>query len=207
MKLYLSSFRLGDHPQKLKELFGKNIRIAIIPNAKDNYEPNYRHQRLAEEMQSLESLGLAAEVVDLKEYFGKKDALEKKLKDFGGVWVVGGNTFVLRVAMHESGFDTWLKSKLSDKDFVYAGYSAGICILSPSLKGLDIVDNPKEVHEAYNKDIMWEGLGIVDYSFAPHYQSDHPESSMVEKEVEYMKRNNIPYKTLRDGDVLLLDLK
>jgi dipeptidase E len=207
MKLYLSSFRLGNNPQKLKELFGKNTRIAIIPNAKDNYEKDYKAQRLDEETYSLEQLGFTPEVVDLQEYFGDQQRLIDRLQDFAGVWVVGGNTFVLRVAMHESGFDTWLKSKLADKDFVYAGYSAGICILSPSLKGLDIVDNPKEVQEAYNKDILWDGLGLVEYSFAPHYQSDHPESAMIEKEVAYMKRNNIPYKALRDGEVLLLELE
>ncbi|HEX7042588.1 MAG TPA: Type 1 glutamine amidotransferase-like domain-containing protein [Patescibacteria group bacterium] len=200
MKFFLSSFKLGRNPEKLFELFGANKRIAIIPNAKDNYDPKYRKERLEEERNSLNNLGLIPEEVDLKDYFGREESLESVLDKFGGVWVVGGNTFVLRVAMRKSGFDKWIKEKLSDKEFVYAGYSAGICILAPTLKGLDIVDNPKEVEE-----VIWEGLGILDYSIAPHFRSDHPESESVEKEVEYLKKNNMSFKTLSDGDIIILE--
>ena len=38
----------------------------------------------------------------------------------------------------------------------------------------------------------------------PHYKSDHPESEDIDKEVEYCDKNNIPYKTLRDGEVMIL---
>ena len=206
MKLFLSSFRLGDHPEQLVALFGTNKRIAIIPNAKDNYEKEYRAQRLDEEIHALEQLGFSPEIVDLQEYFGDKPKLMDKLQDIAGVWVVGGNTFVLRVAMHESGFDEWLKGKIRDTHFVYAGYSAGICVLAPTLEGIEIVDNPQEVQEAYHKELIWQGLGIVGYSFAPHYQSNHPESSLVEKAVEYMIHKNMPFKTLQDGEVEIVEV-
>ena len=39
----------------------------------------------------------------------------------------------------------------------------------------------------------------------PHYDSDHPESEDIAKEVEYCKNNNVPYKTLRDGEVIILE--
>lgn len=203
MKLYLSSFRLGDNPQRLSQLFSHNKTIAVISNAKDAFEKEVLQQRTAQEIHDVTSLGLFPEVLDLKEYFGKKEELIQKLNTFDGVWVVGGNTFTLRVAMAESGFDKWVLSKTTDRDFVYAGYSAGICVLSPTLKGLDIVDNPNEPQKLYGKETMWEGLWIVDYSFAPHYRSDHPESSLVEKEVEYMIQQKMPYKTLHDGEVLI----
>ncbi len=32
-----------------------------------------------------------------------------------------------------------------------------VCVLSPSLKGLGIVDNPKEEAEGYDKPVIWRG--------------------------------------------------
>jgi len=51
---------------------------------------------------------------------------------------------------------------------------------------------------------VWEDLGLVDYSTAPHYKSDHPESTFIDTSVAYFVKNNMPFKTLRDGDVLIL---
>lgn len=206
MKLYLSSFRLGDLPEQFAGLFGENKRVAIIPNAKDNYGDLHREQRILEEVEALTAIGLQPEIIDLRNFFQQKERLPEALNAFGGAWVVGGNTFVLRVAMKESGFDEWVKTKITDKNFVYGGYSAGICVLSPTLKGLNIKDNPEEVPEVYKKDIIWEGIGILDYSIAPHYRSDHPESGSVEKEVEYWTANHMPYKTLHDGEVVIAEI-
>jgi dipeptidase E len=49
-------------------------------------------------------------------------------------------------------------------------------------------------------------LGFVDYSIAPHYRSNHPESAMVEEEVKYLIENKMPYKTLRDGEVIIIGI-
>lgn len=207
MKLYLSSFHLGDNPIQLSELFSTNKKIAIIPNAKENLDTLLKEQRMQSELKSLQKIGLQPEIKDLKEFFGNSEKLQEALNTFGEVWVVGGNTFVLRAAMSESGFDRWIQSKLKDKDFVYAGYSAGICVLAPTLQGLDIVDNPQEAIQAYGKEIIWEGLHVLQYSFAPHFRSNHPESVLVEKQVEYFKQHNIPYKTLSDGEVFVTEIE
>lgn len=206
MKFYLSSYRLGEKAQELARLMpAHNKRIAIIPNAKDYAnEPEKRIDREEREMQSLSELGLEPELLDLREFFGWQDLLKKKLSAFGGVWVLGGNTFVLRQAMWLSGFDLVMQDfNKTNVDFVYAGYSAGCCVLAPTLKGLDIVDDPS-VKPYGDYPTLWEGLGLIDFSIAPHYQSDHPESAGVEKEVEYMIANNLPYKTLRDGEVIII---
>src|SRR5919106_402110 len=44
------------------------------------------------------------------------------------LWVRGGNTFTLRHAMRESGFDDLVVAGLRADGFVYAGYSAGPCV-------------------------------------------------------------------------------
>jgi dipeptidase E len=38
-----------------------------------------------------------------------------------------------------------------------------------------------------------------------HYKSDHPESTSIDKEVEYCEKNNIPYQTLKDGEVIVVN--
>ena len=116
------------------------------------------------------------------------------MEDLDGVWVRGGNTFVLRQAMRLSGLDDVLTDLLAS-DFLYGGYSAGVCVLAPSLRGLGQVDDPT-ASPYPGSEVIWEGLGLLDYLILPHYQSDHPESADVDKEVEYCKREGMPFKTL-----------
>ena len=68
--------------------------------------------------------------------------------------------------------------------------------------GLDAVTSYASMSLA-QKEIIWDGVGLVDYCFAPHYKSDHPESSLVDKMVEYFVENKMPFKTLRDGEVII----
>jgi dipeptidase E len=204
MKFYLSSYRIGNKSEKLKKLIPKRKKIGFIPNALDYVEEGPRKESNEERMKELADLGIDVEMLDLRDYFGRREDLRKKIDSLGGVWVRGGNTFVLRQAMKLSGFDEIIKS-MNKKDFLYAGYSAGICILAPSLKSLKIVDNPKSMPYEEIKEIIWEGLGVLDYMILPHYQSDHPESADIDKEIEYCKKNKIPFKPLKDGEVIIIE--
>jgi len=94
---------------------------------------------------------------------------------------------------------------LSRGKIVYGGFSAGAVILSKDLHGLDITDDPNDVPEGYEKEIIWEGLVFIDFSVAVHYQSNHSESELTDKEIDYYKANNIAYKTLRDGEVIVIN--
>ena len=183
-----------------------NKKIAVIGNASDLKTVEERIEKIAKEIDPLIEIGLMPEELDLRNYFGKEMELRKKLEEFDMVWVKGGNTFVLRRAFKQSGFDKLIREKIDDPDFVYAGYSAGSCIVTPTLKGLEIVDDPIAIPEKYDKEIIWEGLGFVNYSIAPHYRSNHPESAMVEEEVKYLIENKMPYKTLRDGEVIIIGI-
>jgi len=205
--MYLSSYRLGNNPEKLVALVGANKKVAVIPNALDfSNEIDRRNAGVQREIDDLNNLGLQAEEVDLRKYFKKPDELEQKLSEFGAIWVRGGNTFVLRRAFKESGMDEWLLKQKDNKDLVYAGYSAGVCILSPSLKGLELVDDPIIVGEGYPKETIWEGLGLIDFAFAPHFESPgHPETEAVSKEVEYFERAGIKYKALHDGEAIVIE--
>lgn len=205
MRLYLSSYKFGNYIEEFVKLVDEKKRVAVIMNAVDWGDPARVTMNLTAQIEKFKSLGLEAEQLDLRKYFGRSEELKKHLESFGAVWVYGGNTFVLKRAYEQSGFDEIIKEMLTEDKIVYAGFSAGVVILSKSLNGLDIVDDPKIVPEGYNEEFNWNGLGILDYHVAVHYKSDHPESPAVDKEIEYCKENNIPYETLSDGEVIIID--
>ncbi len=203
MRLYLSSFRNGNRPQELLKLLGAGRRTALIGNAIDFLDTEKRKESMADEVSRLEGIKLQPTEIDLREYFGKQDELKRLLSSFDLLWVRGGNTFVLRRAFRMSGADEIVKELLSTDSVVYGGYSAGIDILTPTLHGIEFVDNPKVVPEGYNPEVIWDCLNILPYSIAPHYKSDHPESADIDKSVQYLIDNHMPFIALRDGEVIV----
>ena len=207
MKFYLSSYKLGLKTDKLKEMIPvNNKKIAYISNALD-FSDDLERRRQSEQVdiEQLNEIGLnEIEKLDLRDYFGKKNALEKKISEFGTIWVRGGNCFVLRQAMKLSGLDEILKDLLTKEDFLYGGYSAGVCVLAPTLRGLELVDDLNVKPYKDQKETILDGVGLLNYTIVPHYKSDYPESIKVDQTIEYMKKNNIPYKPLRDGEVIII---
>jgi len=208
VKFYLSSYHLCDEPERLSALGAKNNRVAVVQNALDAYTDLERRERgLQREFADLKAIGLVAEELDLRLFFGKAAELQKYIEGFGYLWVTGGNAFVLRRAFSLSGLDSILQKKLHEDDFVYSGYSAGICVLAPTLKGIHIADEPQAMPKGYSSQIIWTGLGFIPYCIAPHYRSNHSESPLIEKSVEYFIEQKIPFVALRDGEALVLDSK
>ena len=204
MKLYLSSYKIGRETGKFLRMLNGKKKIGYIPNALDFATDEERRNKSEQgDIQELNSLGLEIERIDLREYFGKEEELREKISKIGAVYVRGGNVFVLRQAMKLSGLDNIILS-IKDKNFVYSGYSAGCCVLSPSLKSFKIVDNPKVFPYELKRNI-WKGLGLISYNFLPHFDSDHAESADVNKELKYCKEKGLPYKTVRDGEVVIVE--
>lgn len=205
MKFYLSSYEVGNETKKLKTLVPKG-KIGYIPNARDftGADVERRAKRNEKDMASLRDLGLEVEKINLRDYFGKRDELKKKLEELGAIFISGGNVFVLRQAMKLSGLDEVLKELRDGSDFLYAGYSAAGCVLAPNLKAYEIVD---KVDTPYSeqKEVIWDGLGFVDFALMPHWNSDHPESADIEKEIAYCKQKNISYKAIKDGEVIIIE--
>lgn len=203
MRLYLSSFRLGNKPEELLTLFEGRKRTAIILNAMDMVGREDRAASLAREVGDLTSIGLEPIEIDLRNYFDKPNALKEVLSSFDLVWVRGGNAFILRRAFRQSGADEIMKELLANDAIIYGGYSAGIDMLTPSLHGAELVDDPNIVPEGYESPIIWDCLGVLPYAIIPHYKSDHPESPAVDKSVEYLINNHLPFLALRDGEAII----
>lgn len=201
MKLYLSSYRIGTNPEALANLISGKKRIAVIRNALDFSDDIERLKRGRDrEFNDLIALGLKPDEIDLREYFQNPRGLQKALDRFGATWVVGGNAFILRRAMRESGLDDILINRLDDDEFTYAGYSAGACVVSLTLRGIDLVDFPNVVPEGYPPDVIWGGLRFVPFAIAPHFNSDHPDSDAIQESIDYFINHKIPFIALRDGE-------
>ncbi len=208
MKLYLSSYRIGKETHKLKELLkNRNKKVAYISNALDftnNLEKKSENEEI--DINLLKDNGFIIEKLDLREYFGREGELRSKIHEYGMLRVGWWNCFVLRKAMELSGLDNILIDFFRDKyDLVYWGYSAGICVLGPTLNGLEIVDDPARVPYDYTPKIIYDWLWILDFSIVPHYKSDHKESELVNGIVEYYISNKMLFKTLSDWEVLIIE--
>lgn len=204
MNLYLSSYRIGNRGAELAAMLGPSKHIAVVRNAVDFSSDEERHRRGREqERAELADIGISSADLDLRDYFGSPGALRRDLLEFSGLWVVGGNTFVLRRAMALSGLDAALRERDDDDAFTYAGYSAGACVLAPTLRGIHLADEPEVLPLGYTGEVPWDGLGLIPFCIAPHYRSDHPESPLIEGVVEYFVANRIPFIPLRDGEAYI----
>ena len=196
MRLYLSSYRLGDYTDRLLALVDAARRGVVVPNALDHAPAAFRAERVAQEVAALSGLGFTAEALDVAD----ARAL-RRLGSFSMCWVPGGNVFVLRKALAESGGDQRLRDLLSEDALVYAGYSAGACVLAPSLHGLDAVDDPSVV-----SDPLFDGLSVLDRPVVPHTSSPgHPESASCDAVAAAYRSRGQEHWALRDGDVLVVE--
>ena len=192
MHLYLSSYLIGDHGQQLAEL-ARGKTALLVSNALDFSNDLVRLKSSRErEIGRLSDLGIPAEPLDLRKYFSSQDSLSNRVTEAGMLWVVGGNTFLLRKAMYLSGLDQLIHSKLDEEHFLYGGYSAGVCALSPSLRGIHLADEPEAQSNGYEHPTIWEGLEVIDYYIVPHYRCDHFESESMEAVVDYYRENDLP---------------
>ncbi len=205
MKFYLSSFKFGNKKDQLKAM-APTDNIWVIPNALDfrAFDDDQSLNAIANKKMRLEEIGFNVEVLDLKDYFGKNDEVEAKVRSYGAVFIMGGNVFVLRQAMRLCGLDRVLiELAKNNADFLYSGYSAAGCLLAPSLEPYKVVgDATITPYEGWNE-IIWEGLGLVDFAFMPHYKSVHPETEAIDRGIQYCEEHGIKYKTVRDGEVLV----
>ena len=204
--MYLSSYRLGNHKHKLKEIVGKpNAKVAVSVNALDSETLYLRNDIvLKRELEDMKSLGFNPEELDLRQYFSDNDII-KKMQQYDLVWFSGGNAFLLAKAFKQSSFDIVLTKLVKTGSLVYAGYSAAFCVLSSSLKGVELVDDKDVTSKGYKPGEIWEGFGMIDFYPIVHFRSNHHESELVEKEYEFVLKNNIKYKTFHDGEVYFIN--
>ena len=100
--------KLGDKSADFYALLAEKKSVGYIANALDDLigkKDAWLERHISADVRMLEELGLKVEVIDLKDYFGASSKLAQYLTSLSGVWVSGGNVFVLRQAMHLSGLE------------------------------------------------------------------------------------------------------
>ncbi|MCP2319070.1 dipeptidase E [Nocardia amikacinitolerans] len=204
VRLFLSSYRFGKHQDRLAELVGAPGRVAVIPNACDAW-PDMWASAVTSDLVPLRKLGYAPEVLDLRDYVGRATELEHRLAEFPLIWVRGGNTFVLRAQFARSGADLALTRLLEADALVYAGYSAGACLLTPDLHGLESADDPAEVEPVCGVEPRWDGLGLVDHRIVPHVDSPTDPEGFGNRLAAQYRAAGIPHWALTDDQVVVVD--
>jgi len=204
MRLFLSSENLGNYPDEFLKLVGPNKRLAFVENAKDDWDAKDRKAKVEEHLKQFKDVGFDVFELDLRDYFGKHQELTKKLSACSGVFVAGGNTFILSRAFRYSGLDKFLYDAVRKNELAYGGSSAGSIIATPSLRGSELGDHPKVTPKGYKDEIIWDGLDFVNFHVIPHYKSDWF-GIEAEAMLDYMKSHAMNYKTLMDGQVFLVN--
>ena len=80
VRMYLSSFRVGNCPHRLIELARGGTRAAVIANAMDAAPSEIRTDGVKRELNALTALGLVAEELDLRDHFGTRGAVVSELR-------------------------------------------------------------------------------------------------------------------------------
>jgi hypothetical protein len=95
VRLYLSSYQLGDHPEA-RAWFGAKSAWVIM-NAFDGVDPQLRRVETQRQLTNLASIGLTAYELDLRAHDAESLTAQFGEPDF--VWVRGGNVCTLRAAL------------------------------------------------------------------------------------------------------------
>jgi len=204
MRLFLSSENLGNYPDEFINLVGPNKKLALVENAKDDWVTKDRTAKVDEHLEQFKGLGFDVFELDLRQYFGKPAQLDTKLKTCAGIFVAGGNTFILMRALKYSGAGALLYDMVRKNQIAYGGSSAGSIAATPSLRGSEFGDHPGVVPQGYKPKIIWDGLDFVSYNIVPHYKSSWF-GIEAEAMLDYFKKHKLDYRALMDGQAILIN--
>jgi dipeptidase E len=204
MRLFLSSYRAGEHQAELIKLASGIKNVAVITNAKDDKTTKERIESVNEVLDFFIKLGFKPKEIDLRPHFKKPETSKKELQNYKFVWMAGGNTFLLRRALKYTGLDEYLIKKVKDDVIIYGGESAGAILATPTFTGVEFGDDPKIIPKGYKKEIILEGLNLVPYHIVPHYQSEWEGAKDM---IVALKKKKLEYKTLTDNQVMVINGK
>jgi dipeptidase E len=198
---------MGDQFAQLIAALTDSAQVAVVSNAADFIPAEDRlayARNVFDPVEQFRSRGLAATDLDLRTFFADPASLRGALKDVQLVWANGGNAFLLRRAMMQSGLDDLLRDRVHAGTLIYGGWSAGAVVAGSSLRGIEMMDDPAMRVEGYVARPIWEGLGLVDFTIVPHFESSHQEAEAAARAVAWLRENELPFRALKDGEALIV---
>ena len=133
---------MGDRFGELLAALPSGGKVGVISNALDFISAKDRAAYTAKVFDPIDVFrgeGFDAADLDLRTYFGSPTELADALQVLDLVWAVGGNSFLLRRAMRQSGFDQLITGKVSMGELIYGGWSAGAIWLSTAVAAFELL--------------------------------------------------------------------
>lgn len=203
MRLFLASQDFGNHADRLSAMVGENRKALVVTNARDYKED----KGLDVQRELFAQNNFDFRELDLRQYFGKSEELRSFIDAYqpGVIVLLGGNTFLLRRALYQSGLGEILKRDVAADQYVFAGHSAGSIVAGPSLEGFERMDKEKLVLPRYQEEVIWSGLGLTDTRVIPHADSPKYEAVVIRLRQTLFDEKEWKYVTLNDSDVFVID--
>lgn len=154
---------------------------------------------MQDERERIASLGYS--LVDDATASTSRPDLASALDEADGIYVAGGNTFVLLQALRNSGADTLIAERVR-AGMPYIGASAGSVVVGPSIEPASLLD---ERSDAPGLDDL-TGLGLIESVIIPHADGALPPypPELIERTVSRYGEH-YPLLLVRDDQAVLVD--
>lgn len=168
MKLLLTSAGIANKTieNELRELIGKDnfkgIKMLFCTTA-SNYEGGEMNDWVIKDLEIVKKLGFKIDICDINGI-----SIDNFLPRFEWADVFffeGGNTQWLRNCIRNSGFEEHVLELLKTR--VWIGASAGSCVLCPT-----VCNSCQDLFDEDIEGFPMDGLGLVDFQFVPHLNSE-----------------------------------
>ena len=162
-RLLLASSGIGALPRLVG---AAGLRFAFVPTAAGpdaDSKPWVQNDR-----RQLDLLGCTSSTLDLAR--GELEDVEAALDGAGGVFLSGGNSYLLLWHARRSGFAELVVPLVESGALIYVGTSAGALLAGPDLGPAASLDNRRVVPELESS----LALGLVPFTVLPH--DDDPEA-------------------------------
>ena len=217
MRLFLASQDLGNYGEILRQMVGAKRPAFVVSNARDYYNDEARIAGSVEEaIANLDEIGIEAERLDLRAYFGKQSELADLIeqKQIGLIFSIGGNVICLATAIHASGLGEIIRQGIAEDKFVYGGYSAGSMVAGSDLSLYQFDTKPGEempphriadvTYDIYNLAPYKQGLGLIPQYIVPHMNhTDHID--VIRERIAKIEQAGAEAICLNDPDVFVVN--
>jgi dipeptidase E len=191
-RLLLASHGVGALPS-LVDGGTAGLRIAFVPTAAG---PEFDTKEwVRADRAQLAALGCGVSVLDLA--IVEQDEIEAALQRLDGVFLTGGNAFLLLWHARRSGFADLVVPRVEAGELLYVGTSAGAVVAGPDVAPAANLDNRREVPELESS----TALGLVPFTVLPH--DDDPETRALHDAI-VAAHPSVPFVRLADGEAVLV---
>ena len=206
MRLYLSSFRMGDHSEHLAALVGGDGRnVVVIANALDDAPADVRRSGVEGERPRWLTWALMAPSSICVTTLARSSVCAVTWPGRASPGCVAAmslcsatrssaaaGTLCSVTCLRQTGWST----PDTAQDRVSCLRACGALRLSRC----------RAVTRIYGSEPVWDGLALLTEAFLPHYQSPgHPETAAMDLVVARYQAEGVSYRPLRDGQALLIN--